>query len=103
MTARQRGFSLFEVLCTSLLFAVVVILLLNGYRGLQQSSEALWQTRQVWRYALEQTEPGSPPLPNGWLMEKQQIPCGGCLCVSVSITSPQGRRGQLSKQICPYP
>lgn len=100
---RQRGFSLPEVLCALVLFATALILLLNYHRVLQQGSEAQWQTRQVWRYALEQTEPESLPLPDGWLIQKQQQPCEGCLCVSVMITSPQGRIGQLSKRICPFP
>lgn len=100
---RQRGFSLPETLCALVLFAAVIILLLNYHRGLQQGGEAQWQTRQLWRYALEQTEPESPALPDGWSIQKQQILCGDCLCISVAITSPQGRFGQLSKRICPFP
>lgn len=100
---KQRGFSLPETLCALALFALVILLLLNYHRVLQQGAEAQWQTRQLWRYALEQTEPESPLLPDGWLIQKQQIPCGDCLCVSVTITSPQGRFGQLSKRICPLP
>lgn len=99
----QRGFSLAETLYALALFAMVMVLLLNYQRGLQQGAEAQWQARLLWRYALEQTEPGSPPLPQGWLTEKQQSPCGDCLCVSVMITSPQGRVGQLSKRLCPFP
>ncbi|MCS3430949.1 prepilin-type N-terminal cleavage/methylation domain-containing protein [Klebsiella sp. BIGb0407] len=100
---RQRGFSLPETLCALVLFAAVIILLLNYHRGLQQEAEAQWQTRQLWRYALEQTEPESPSLPDGWSVQKQQISCGDCLCISVTITSPQGRLGQLSKRIRPFP
>lgn len=98
---QQRGFSLPEVLCALALFAVVITLLLNYHRGLQQGFEAQWQTQQLWRYALEQTEPDSLPLPAPWQMSKQQIGCGECLCIHVTITSPRGRTGQLSKQICP--
>lgn len=103
MTVRQQGFSLPDVLCALLLFAVVITLLLDYHRGLQQGFEAQWQTRQIWRYALEQTEPESPPLPDGWQRHKKQIPCGDALCVHVTITSPQGRKGQLSKQIYRFP
>lgn len=100
MMARQRGFGLPEVLCALTLFALVIILLMNYFCELRQGAERQWQIRQVWRYALEQLEPESPALPEGWTIQKQQIPCGHCLCVSVTVTSPQGRSGQLSKKIC---
>jgi len=100
---RQRGFSLLEVLCALSLFAMVIMLLLNYQRGLQQGFEAQWQTQQLWRYALEQTEPDSPSLPAPWQTSKQQIICGDCLCIIARITSPTGRTVQLSKRICPSP
>ncbi|WP_249215925.1 prepilin-type N-terminal cleavage/methylation domain-containing protein [Citrobacter sp. JGM124] len=98
---KQRGFSLPEVLCALMLFMMVILLFLNYHHWLQQRFETQWQTQQLWRYTLEQTESGSPLLPPPWQTTRQQTSCGECLCIHVTITCPGGRTGQLSKLICP--
>ena len=96
----QRGFSLPEVLCALALFPMVILLLLNYHDMLQQGFETQWQTQQLWRYMLEQTDSESPSLPAPWQVSKQQTRCGECLCIHVTMIGPQGRTGQLSKRIC---
>ena len=100
LTLRQRGSSLPEILFALALFSTVLTLLLNYHRVVQQGFEAQWQTRQAWRYALEQAERDPQALPEEWLADRQQWRCGSCLCISVRITSPQGRHGQIRKMHC---
>lgn len=101
LTLRQRGGTLPETLVALALFSIVLTLLLNDFRVVRQGFEAQWQTRQAWRYALEQAEPDPPALPESWQSDRQQRPCGSCQCISVRVISPQGRYGQISKMLCP--
>lgn len=101
LTRRQRGNSLPEALFALALFSIVLTLLLNYHRVVQQGFEAQWQARQAWRYALEQAEAEPQPLPEKWRADRQLRRCGGCLCISVRVTSPQGRHGEITKMLCP--
>ncbi|MCT4702781.1 prepilin-type N-terminal cleavage/methylation domain-containing protein [Enterobacteriaceae bacterium H20N1] len=99
--AKQSGFSLPEVLCSLALFAVVMMALLGYHRVLQQGFQAQWQFRYLWRLAVEMSEPLVPdPLPE-WKVIRQQTSEAGCVSIAVTITSPAGRSGQLSRLHCP--
>lgn len=98
---KQSGFSLPEVLCSLALLAMVMVVLLGYHRVLQQGFQAQWQFRQLWRLAAEMSEPGAPePLPE-WKVTRQQTTEAGCVSIAVTITSPVGRSGQLSRLHCP--
>ena len=101
LKSKQQGFSLPEVLCSLALFAVVMTVLLGYHRALLQGFQAQWQLRQLWRLAVELTEPQSPQAPEEWKVIRQQTTAAGCVSIAVNITSPSGRSGQLSRLHCP--
>ncbi|WP_183270477.1 prepilin-type N-terminal cleavage/methylation domain-containing protein [Buttiauxella sp. A111] len=96
----QRGFSLVEVLCAMALFSVVMLALLGYHRVLQQGFQSQWQFRQLWRLALEMSEPESPLPADEWKVSRQQTSAAGCVSIDVTIKSPAGRTGQLSRLHC---
>lgn len=98
--SRQRGFSLIEVLFAMALFSVVMLALLGYQRVLQQGFQSQWQFRQLWRLAVEMGEPESPPPTSEWSVSQQQTSTAGCVSINVTITSPVGRTGQLSRLHC---
>lgn len=98
---KAQGFSLPEVLCALALFALVMTVLLSYHRVIQQGFQAQWQMRQLWRLAVELAEPGAPGPPAGWKLNRQQTTAAGCVSITVNITSPAGRSGQLSRLHCP--
>ncbi|HEY3590256.1 MAG TPA: prepilin-type N-terminal cleavage/methylation domain-containing protein [Buttiauxella sp.] len=97
----QRGFSLVEVLCAIALFSVVMLALLGYHRVLQQGFQSQWQFRQLWRLAVEMSEPESPLPADAWKVSRQQTSAAGCVSIAITITSPGGRNGQLSRLLCP--
>jgi prepilin peptidase dependent protein C len=97
----QRGFSLVEVLCAMALFSVVMLALLGYHRVLQQGFQSQWQFRQLWRLAVEMSEPESPLPGDEWKVSRQQTSAAGCVSIAITITSPGGRTGQLSRLHCP--
>ncbi|WP_435927676.1 prepilin-type N-terminal cleavage/methylation domain-containing protein [Dryocola sp. BD613] len=100
MKAKQSGFSLPEVLCSLVLFAIVMVALPGYYRVLQQGFQAQWQFRQLWRLAVEMSEPQAPDPPAAWKVIRQQTSAAGCVSIAVNITSPAGRTGKLSRLHC---
>lgn len=97
----QHGFSIIEVLCAMVLFSVVMLALLGYHRVLQQGFQSQWQTRMLWRLALEMSEPEAPLPTRAWKVSQQQTSAAGCVSISVTIASPGGRNGQLSRWYCP--
>lgn len=97
---RQSGFSLPEVLCSLVLFAIVMMALSGYYRVLQQGFQAQWQFRQLWRLAVEMSEPQVPDPAPEWNVIRQQTSAAGCVSIAVNITSPAGRTGKLSRLHC---
>ncbi|MEW7312107.1 prepilin-type N-terminal cleavage/methylation domain-containing protein [Buttiauxella gaviniae] len=97
----QSGFSLIEVLCAMALFSVVMLALLGYHRVLQQGFQSQWQFRQLWRLAAEMGEPESPLPTSEWKVSRQQTSAAGCVSITVTITSPVGRTGQLARLHCP--
>lgn len=98
---KQRGFSLPEVLFAAALFAIVMVALLGYHRALQQGFQAQWQFRQLWRLAIEMTEPQSQEPAAEWKVNRQQTTTAGCVSITANITSPAGRTGQMSRLHCP--
>ena len=101
MRSKQQGFSLPEVLGAMALFSVVMLALLSYHRVLQQGFQSQWQFRQLWRLAAELSEPGVPVPADEWKITRQQTSASGCVSIAVTITSPVGRTGQLSRLHCP--
>lgn len=97
---KQQGFSLPEVLCAVALFAIVMVALLGYHRALQQGFQSQWQFRQLWRLAVEMTEPQSLDPSAGWKVNRQQTTAAGCVSITATITSPAGRTGQMSRLHC---
>ncbi|WP_237931977.1 prepilin-type N-terminal cleavage/methylation domain-containing protein [Buttiauxella sp. S19-1] len=100
MKSLQRGFSLVEVLCAMALFSMVMLALLGYHRVLQQGFQSQWQFRQLWRLAVEMSEPESPLPTDEWKVSRQQTSTAGCVSIDVTIKSPAGRTGQLSQLHC---
>ncbi|MEH4692304.1 prepilin-type N-terminal cleavage/methylation domain-containing protein [Atlantibacter hermannii] len=97
----RKGFSLTEVLVALVLYGVVTTSLMGYHRGLSLSFHSLWQYRELWRIAAQQVEPSALPPPSGWTVTRGQTSVAGCVSISVIVTSPAGRRGELSRLQCP--
>lgn len=97
----QAGFSLPEVLVAMVLFVMVTVSLSGFYRSLAMGFQSQWQARQLWRFASQQTEIAPPALPQGWKATRLQTSSAGCVSISVIVTSPTGRQGQLARLHCP--
>lgn len=98
---REQGFSLTEVLLAMMLMVMVVTALGGYHRALAAGFTSASQWRQLWRYAWEQAQPDASPLPPGWHVQRGQTTAGGCVSITVSVTSPAGRQGQLMRLFCP--
>lgn len=99
--SREQGFSLPEVLL-SIMLLIMVVSALSGYqRSLAVSAADLQQYRQLWRYASEQTLLQVDRLPTGWGQTRVQTSRQSCVSITVTLTAPTGRQGQLSRLHCP--
>nr|WP_318383853.1 prepilin-type N-terminal cleavage/methylation domain-containing protein [uncultured Enterobacter sp.] len=98
---KQKGFSLPEVLLAMVLLVMVVTGLSGYHRALVNGFNAYSQYQQLWRYAWQQTQRQAMALPPGWQVKRMQTTTAGCVSISVTITSPVGRQGQLSRLHCP--
>lgn len=98
---KQRGFSLTEVLLAMLLMVMVVTALGGYHRALASGFWSASQWRQLWRYAWQQAQPDAPPLPPGWQVNRGQTTAEGCVSINVTVTSPAGRQGQMTRLFCP--
>ncbi|EAR7754614.1 prepilin-type N-terminal cleavage/methylation domain-containing protein [Salmonella enterica] len=97
----QRGFSLPEVLVAMVLM-VIIVTALSGYQRVLMHSFALrYQYLQIWRQAWQQTAlyPFSPA--NDWKANRMQTTQSGCVSISVTMVSPSGRQGQMTRLHCP--
>ncbi|MDF3007207.1 MAG: prepilin-type N-terminal cleavage/methylation protein [Enterobacter kobei] len=93
---RQAGTSLPEVLLAMLLLVMVITALAGTHRALMtgfmyDSQRNAWQHIQ-WYPVM--------PAP-GWQVKRMQTSTAGCVSISVTITSPVGRQGQMSRLYCP--
>ncbi|WP_313107717.1 prepilin-type N-terminal cleavage/methylation domain-containing protein [Atlantibacter sp.] len=96
-----KGFSLTEVLVALVLYGLVITSLMGYQRGLSLSFHSLWQYRELWRIAAQQVAPQAPAAPPGWSVTQRQTSVAGCVSISVIVTSPAGRRGELTRLHCP--
>ncbi len=97
----QRGFSLPEVMLAMVLMIGIVTALSGHQRALMNSFIIRSQYQQLWRHAWQQTQlyPFSSPV--NWQVNRMQTTGAGCVSISVKISSPLGRQGQMTRLHCP--
>lgn len=98
---KQRGFSLSEVLLAMVLMVMVVTALGGYHRALASGFTTASQWRQLWRVAWQQAQQDAAPLPPGWQVRRGQTTVQGCVSISVSVISPVGRQGHITRLFCP--
>jgi len=98
---KQRGFSLPEVLLSMVLMVMVVTALGGYHRALASGFATASQWRQLWRVTWQQAQRDAPALPPGWQVRRGQTMTEGCVSISVSVISPVGRQGQMTRLFCP--
>ncbi|MBN6043031.1 prepilin-type N-terminal cleavage/methylation domain-containing protein [Citrobacter sp. ku-bf4] len=98
---RQRGFSLPEVILAMVLMVMVVTALTGYKRALMNSFFTRDQSLQLWRQGWQQTQLRlfSPPL--NWQVKRMQTTQAGCVSISVTLSSPLGRQGKMTRLHCP--
>ncbi|ALB63889.1 FIG00553892: hypothetical protein [Cronobacter condimenti 1330] len=99
--SREAGFSLPEVLVSLVLFIIVIGALMGYYQTLAQGLLSQWHYRQLWRFASQQAEMSPSPLPEGWKATRVETSMAGCVSISVIVSAPEGRQGQLKRLHCP--
>lgn len=98
---RQRGFSLVETLLAMLLLVIVITALAGYHRAISLGMAQQKQYRQLWRLGWQQTQRQPPVLPSGWRAKRVQTMQQSCVSISVTITAPTGRQGQMARLHCP--
>lgn len=98
---RQKGFSMVEVLLAMMLLVLVVTALSGYHRALAARFAVYNQYRQIWHHAWNQTQLTAPVLPEGWQSHRGQTTQAGCVSISVTIISPRGQQGQMTRLHCP--
>lgn len=99
--SRQKGFSMVEVLMAMVLM-VMIITALSGYHRALASRFTLYnQYRQLWHHAWNQAQLSANSLPAGWQVKRVQTTQSGCVSITVTVISPLGRQGQMTRLHCP--
>lgn len=98
---RQKGFSMVETLMTMVLMVIVVTALSGYHRALVSRFMVLSQYRQLWHSAWEQSQLSAEVLPSGWQVNRGQTTQSGCVSITVTIISPLGRQGKMTRLHCP--
>lgn len=98
---QENGFSLPEVLLAMVLLIMVVTALSGYHRVLVKGFNEYGQYRQLWRNAWQQSRQHPDPVPEGWQVRRIQTTTAGCVSISVNMTSPLSRKGQMSRLYCP--
>ena len=99
--ARQRGFSMVEVMLAMVLLVMIVTALSGYHRALANRFALFNQFRQVWHYAWNQAQLSTLSLPDGWRVNRMQTTQAGCVSITVTIISPLGLQGQMTRLHCP--
>lgn len=99
--AKQKGFSIVEVLLAMMLMVMVVTGLAGYHRVLASRFVTLEQYRQLWRHVWSQSQLAAGEMPPGWQVNRMQTTPAGCVSISVSLISPLGRQGQMTRLHCP--
>ncbi|MTH45308.1 prepilin-type N-terminal cleavage/methylation domain-containing protein [Intestinirhabdus alba] len=97
----RRGFSLAETLLAMMLMVTIVTALSGYQRALITSLAASAEYRQLWRQAWQQTQLASFSPPANWQAKRMQTTQAGCVSISVTLSSPRGRQGNMTRLHCP--
>ena len=89
-----------EVLLAMVLMIMVVTMLAGYHRALASRFVMLEQYRQLWRHGWNQTQLNASSLPEGWQINRGQTTHAGCVSISVTLISPLGRQGQMTRLHC---
>lgn len=98
---REKGFSLVEVLLAMMLLVMIVTALAGYHRALAARFTLFNQYRQLWHYAWNQAQLSTTALPAGWQVSRVQTTHSGCVSITVTLFSPLGRRGEITRLHCP--
>ena len=85
----QQGFSLPEVMLAMVLM-VMIVTALSGY-----------QYQQLRRHGWQQTQLRANSPPAHWQVNRMQTSQAGCVSISVTLVSPGGREGEMTRLHCP--
>ncbi|MFG6653842.1 prepilin-type N-terminal cleavage/methylation domain-containing protein [Scandinavium sp. M-37] len=98
---REQGFSLPEVLLSVVLMMMVVMALSGLQSHLATGAAQLSQYRQLWWEAWRHSQLHTGLAAAGWQLNRVQTSRQRCVSITVTITTPSGREGQLSRLHCP--
>ncbi|MEH0887241.1 prepilin-type N-terminal cleavage/methylation domain-containing protein [Enterobacter sp. UNJFSC 003] len=99
--SRENGFSLVEVLLAMMLLVVIVTALSGYHRALAVRFSMLNQYRELWHSVWNQAQLKASTLPPGWQVNRVQTMQSGCVSITVTLISPLGRRGEITRLHCP--
>lgn len=97
----EKGFSMVEVLLSIMLLVVMVTALSGYHRALASRFTLFSQYRQLWHIAWAQSQRDASALPAGWQINRVQTTQSGCVSITVTLISPLGRRGEMTRLHCP--
>ena len=97
----QQGFSLPEVMLAMVLMVMIVTALSGFQRTLMNSLASRNQYQQLWRHSWQQTQLRAISPPANWQVNRMQTSQAGCVSISVTLVSPGGREGEMTRLHCP--
>lgn len=97
----QQGFSLPEVMVAMVLMVMIVTALSGIQRTLMNSLASRNQYQQLWRHGWQQTQLRAISPPANWQVNRMQTSQAGCVSISVTLVSPGGREGEMTRLHCP--
>ena len=97
----QQGFSLPEVMLAMVLMVMIVTALSGFQRTLMNSLASRNQYQQLWRHGWQQTQLRAISPPANWQVNRMQTSLAGCVSISVTLVSPGGREGEMTRLHCP--
>ncbi|MBM3073081.1 prepilin-type N-terminal cleavage/methylation domain-containing protein [Lelliottia sp. RWM.1] len=99
--SKQKGFSMVEVLLAMMLLVLIVTALSGYHRELAVRFTVFNQYRELWHNAWNQSQLEAKALPEGWQVNREQTTQSGCVSITVTLISPLGRRGEMTRLHCP--